>query len=303
MSPCGARGVFPQYFSTIFLIGLFISMKAALWMSGTIFSFCLMAVAARELSAHLSTMQILAFRSLIGLLVVTLIILWSKKTYLFATVRLPLHIGRNLFHFGGQFGWFLGIGLLPLAEVFALEFTVPFWTVLIAALFLNEKITRRKIGAVALGLIGVLVILKPGKEILDLAALIVLAAAIGYAISHSMTKSLSKTEQPLTILFYMCFIQLWLGVALVGTDWVLPNPMEWLWLLAVGLTALTAHYCIANAMKAAEAGVVVTLDFLRLPLIAVFGVVLYEEPFEISLMMGAGLMLAGNLLNLYKPKS
>lgn len=277
-------------------------MKSAFWMTGTIISFCLMAVAARELSESFSTLQVLAFRSLIGLLAVSLIIVVSKKTYLFTTALLPMHIGRNLFHFGGQYGWFIGIGLLPLAEVFALEFTVPIWTVLIAALFLKETITLRKSIAITLGLIGVMVILKPGKDILDASAFIVLAAAVGYAVSHTMTKSLSKTEHPLSILFYMCFIQLVVGVLLVRTNWILPTAMEWVWLLAVGLTALSAHYCIANAMKAAEAGVVVTLDFLRLPLIAIFGVMLYQEAFDVTLMIGAGLMLIGNLINLYKPR-
>ncbi len=184
---------------------------------------------------------------------------------------------RNIFHFVGQYGWFLGLGLLPLAHVFALEFTVPLWTLIIAALFLKEGITIKKTIAVFFGVAGVLVILKPGIEIIEPASLIVLVAAIGYSVSHVTTKSLSNTEDTLTVLFYMCLIQLPIGLLLTIHDWVFPDLKQWLWLGVVGITALTGHYCITNAMKLAEAGIVVTLDFLRLPLIAVAGVIFYNE--------------------------
>ena len=149
---------------------------------------------------------------------------------------------------------------------------------------------------------GVLIILKPGVEIIEPASLIVLIAAIGYSVSHVATKSLSNTEDSLTVLFYMCLIQLPIGLLLTVHDWVIPNMEQWLWLGIVGITALTAHYCITNAMKLADAGIVVTLDFLRLPLIAVVGVIFYNEAFEFAVILGASLMLFGNLINLKSSK-
>ncbi len=267
-------------------------------MTGTIASFCLMAIAARELSGDITVFQILFCRSLLGVIVISAIILFLGKRELFLTTRLLSHAGRNVFHFGGQFGWVFGIGLLPLAEVFALEFTVPVWVALIAALFLKEKLTLRKIMSIALGLIGVIVIVNPGVEIFDSAALVVLAAAVCYAVAHTTNKSLSNTEKPVTILFYMSLIQMPIGLALSFSEWEMPQGLQWVWLLTIGLTALIGHYCLTKAMQTAEVGVVMTLDFLRLPLIAITGVLLYAEAFDIALIAGGVLILAGNLMNI-----
>ncbi len=278
-------------------------MNVVLWMMGGLVSLSLMAIGARELAGQITTFQILFFRSVISLFVITLIIYKSKKIRLFSSKRIQLHIMRNVFHFVGQYGWFLGLGLLPLAHVFALEFTVPMWTLAIASLFLKEGITPRKIIAVLFGVLGVYVILKPGIEIVDSASIIVLIAAIGYSVSHVSTKALSNTEDSLTVLFYMSFIQLPIGFLFTINDWVFPDSNQCFWLSVIGITALTAHYCITNAMKLEEAGIVVTMDFLRLPLIAVVGVIFYSEAFEVAVILGASLMLFGNLINLNPSKN
>ncbi len=278
-------------------------MYAVVWMAGALASFCLMAVGARELSGSMSTFQILFIRSVIGLLVVAGMIWLSGDRQLFRTARPGLQVVRNLFHFGGQYGWFVGIGLLPLAEVFALEFTVPVWTALMAALFLQEKLTPRRMLGIALGLLGVLIIVRPGVEIMNPAAFIVLGAAVGYAVAHSCTKLLSRTEKPLTILFYMCLVQLPMGFLLSVFAWTWPSTAQWAWNLLVGLTALSAHFCMTKAMQRTEVGTVVTLDFLRLPLIAMVGVLFYGESFDMALLIGAACMLLGNLVNLYKPRA
>ncbi|MEZ5528655.1 MAG: DMT family transporter [Porticoccaceae bacterium] len=277
-------------------------MGVVLWMLGALLSLSLMAVGARELSTELNTFQTLFIRSVIGLLIISALVARVGGRPLFATARPGMHIVRNLFHFAGQYGWFVGIGLLPLAEVFALEFTVPFWVAIIAALCLGERLTVRKLLAIALGVAGVLVILRPGVEILEAASLIVLAAAVSFSCAYVATKSLSTTEDPLTVLFYMCLVQMPVSLVLALPHWQLPTePLVWLWLVIVGVTALTAHFCITSAMRRAEAGIVVTLDFLRLPLIGLVGIVFYQEQFEIALLLGALLMLAGNLINVYRP--
>ena len=196
----------------------------------------------------------------------------------------------------------MGIGILPLAEVFALEFTVPIWTLIIAAIFLGEAITTTKSISVFLGLAGVLVIVQPVYAIMHSASLIVLAAAICYAISHTATKSLSSSESAISILFYMCLIQLPIGLLLSLANWSWPIGEQWLWLIVIGFTALSAHYCMTKAMNYAEVTTVVTMDFFRLPLIALVGMFFYAEQFEMSLIVGGGLMLIGNLIRVKPPK-
>jgi len=272
-------------------------MNTVLWMMGTLASFSFMAIAARELSGTIDTFQILFFRSLLGLIIICLLIFAKKDLSLLSTTRLKQHFARNITHFGGQYGWFLGLSLLPLATVFALEFTVPLWTTIIAAIFLKERITAKKACAILLGLVAVAIIVNPGNDIFNYASLIVLAAAIFYALAYVSSKSLTNTEHPMTILFYMCLIQLPLGLVFTLLNWHTPNFIQWAWLLLVGVTALTAHYCITRAMQLSEVSIVVTLDFLRLPLIALVGIVLYAEDFQITIIVGGALMLLGNLIN------
>ena len=269
-------------------------------MIGTLISFSLMAIGARELSGNISTYQVLLVRSVIGLCAVSFLIFASKKKELFSTNRLPLHSMRNIFHFGGQFGWFVGIGLLPLSEVFALEFTVPLWTALLASLFLGESLTLKKMMAIALGLLGVVIIVQPTQGVMSVGAIIVLCAAFCYAVAHTSTKSLASTEAPLTILFYMCLIQLPIGLILSWQTWKAPSALESVWLLLVALSALSAHYCLTKAMKNAEVTLVMILDFFRLPAIAVVGILLYDEPLTPALIIGGVVMLFGNLLATYK---
>lgn len=277
--------------------------RSTLWMIGALTSFCLMAVGARELNGQISVFQILFFRSIVGLLVLFPIILLSKKRGFLFPKRLNLHVVRNLFHFAGQYGWFLGIGLLPLATVFAIEFTVPFWTIIISYLFLKESITVKKIIAVLLGILGVIVIVQPSLEVAHYGSLIVLGAAICYAFSHVATKSLSNTEHPLTIIFMMCLIQAPLGLLLFIEGWTTPVGVEWLWLTIIGLTALSAHYCMTKAMQYAEVTFVVTMDMFRLPLISLIGVLLYSEHFSVALVLGMLLIVAGNSVNIYGKKN
>jgi len=275
-------------------------------MIGALTSFCLMAIGARELNGQIGIFQILFFRSIVGLLVLVPILLLSnassKRGGVLFPKRIELHVVRNLFHFAGQYGWFLGIGLLPLATVFAIEFTVPFWTIIISYLFLKESITVKKVIAVLLGILGVIVIVQPNSEGANYASLIVLGAAICYAFSHVSTKSLSNTESPLTIIFMMCLIQAPLGLFLFIEGWTAPLGIQWLWLIIIGVTALSAHYCMTKAMQHAEVTFVVTMDMFRLPLISIIGVLLYSESFSIALVVGIVLIMAGNSLNIYSKK-
>lgn len=270
---------------------------AAAWMAGALISFSAMAVAVRELSADFGTFQLLAIRSFIGLLVISAIL--TRVGWTQVSVRnIKTHFARNLVHFGGQFGWFYAIALIPLAAVFAIEFTVPLWTMIFAVLLLNERISATRLLAIALGITGVVVILRPGWSVVHPAAFVMLSGAFAYGLSHTLTKKLAEQDTPLCILFYMMMIQLPLGLVPAVFNWVTPAAAQWPWLIVVGITGLSAHYCMVRALSLADASVVVPLDFLRLPLIALVGYALYSERVDEFLVLGAGLIMAGNLINL-----
>jgi drug/metabolite transporter (DMT)-like permease len=266
-------------------------------MSGALASFTIMAIAGRQLAAELTTFQVLFFRSVVGLIVV-LALLHRAGYAQVKTNAFGMHLLRNVAHFGGQYGWFYGIALIPLTEVFAIEFTVPIWTILMAAVTLGERMNRLRAAAVALGFVGVLVILRPGYASISAAALAVLGSAFCYAISHIFTKRMSSHQTPLTILFYMTIVQLPLALLPALARWVWPSPAMWPWVAMVAVSALTAHYCLTRALQLADASVVVPLDFMRLPLIAVIGYFLYREPIDIWVLVGALIVFTGTLLNL-----
>jgi len=129
-------------------------LAAALWMTGAIAAFSAMAIATRQIKGVHDTFEILAFRSMIGFLVVFSAGLSLGQLRRIRTDRLASHVLRNVFHFTGQSLWFYAVTLIPLAQVFALEFTSPLWVILLAPLFLGERLPRRNCWPQALALPG-----------------------------------------------------------------------------------------------------------------------------------------------------
>jgi drug/metabolite transporter (DMT)-like permease len=269
-------------------------------MTGALLSFCLMAVAFRKLAETLSIMEILATRNGLGLTVmVTLLILRPELRPLVRSRRPALTLFRNTIHLGAQYLWAMSVLLLPLATVFALEFSAPAWALLLAVPVLGERLTASRVGAVVLGLIGVLVILRPGLETFRPETLLVLAAAVGFAVTMITTKKLTMTDSTFAIIFWMNVIQL--PLTLVPSDPLFVMKLSLGQLpafAAVGVAGLASHYCLANAFRAGDASVVVPLDFLRIPLIAVIGWWLYGEALDALVFIGAGLIIVGVLWNL-----
>jgi drug/metabolite transporter (DMT)-like permease len=275
--------------------------RVLFWMAGTLLSFSVMAVSIRELAGALSVFEILAIRSSVGLtILIAIVVLTPALRRSIAPRRMGLHLTRNSVHYAAQYAWALSITLLPLATVFALEFTMPAWTTLLAALLLGERLTPSRIGAIVLGLAGVLVIMRPGLETFRPAALLVLGAAFGYAAANVATKKLIISESTFAIIFWMNLMQL--PMALAGSDLAfivrLDDTMA-LPVLGVGLAGVSSHYCLTNAFRAGDASVVVPLDFLRIPLIAVVGRLFYGETFDPYVFLGAALIVSGVLWNLH----
>ena len=271
-----------------------------LWMAGALISFSAAALGVRALSRTLGLFDILTLRSATG--VALLLAAAALRPALLADLdvrRLPLHLARNVIHFAATYGWALALTLLPLATVFALEFTMPVWVALLAVLLLGERMTPSRVACVALGFAGVLVILKPGLEILQPAALIMLVVAAAFAVSVIATKRLTATQSTYAILFWMNLIQLplnWLGSG--PSFWTKIGPEHTLPLAGICLGGLTAHLCLTNAYRHGDATMVVPLDFLRIPLIALVGWRLYGEPLDPFVFLGSALIIAGILWNL-----
>ncbi|THD75183.1 MAG: DMT family transporter [Bradyrhizobium sp.] len=276
--------------------------RAALWMAGWLALMLVVVVAGRETTRELSVFQVMEARSVIGFLLLYPLIRLNGGFAAMKTSRPLQHLGRNLVQYAAQLGWFFALTLIPLGQVVSIEFTMPIWTAILAATFLGERMTIWKISAIVLGVVGVIVIVRPATGEINPGQLIALAAAVGFGISVAMMKSLTRTENTLAIIFWMLVIQAAAGFFPSLYVWRWPSADVWGWLVAIGFCGTFSHYCMARALLHADATVVLPMDFLRVPLTAVAGWLIYSERLDIFTVLGAALILTGNLLNLKPPE-
>ena len=275
-------------------------LRAAIWMIGAILSFSAMAIAGREASLSLDTFEIMMYRSFVGIIVVAAAITVLRRWHMVSTKRLAQHGLRNMAHFTGQNLWFYAVSVIPLAQVFALEFTSPIWVILLAPLLLGEKLTRMRGIAVTLGFIGILIVARPSPATFNIGLACAAGSAIFFALTNIATKRLTRNESIWSIMFWLTTMQLIMGVIFAGWDFdiTLPDAQSLPFILIIGCAGLSAHFCITNALSLAPAALVVPIDFARLPFIALLGWLIYGESVEIWLFVGAALILAGNFINI-----
>lgn len=269
--------------------------KAALWMSGAIFSFTAMAIAAREISQTHDSFEIMAARSIIGLLLVLGFGLLSGQLARISTQRLSGHFWRNLVHFTAQNLWFWSLTVIPLAQVFALEFTSPIWVILLSPLFLGERLTRAKAFAAGLGFAGILIVARPDLTNLSPGVLAAAGSALGFAATSILTKRLTRGEAIITILFWLTAFQAIFGLLAAGHDgqvaW--PTAQTLPWLVLIGICGVLAHLSLTTALTLAPASFVMPIDFVRLPLIAVVGALAYGEAIDPFVLGGGAVIFLG----------
>ncbi len=280
---------------------------AVIWMVGAIVSFTAMAVAGRAAARGVDALQIAVWRTFVGVAILIVIVVARGIPFGSLVSKRPdLQIVRNLIHFTAQFCWLYALTRMTLAELTTLEFTAPLWVALLAPFLLGERLTALRLGAVVLGFIGVLIVVRPGVISLSEGAPFALTAALGYALSMITTKRLLHGDSALTILLWMQGLQVLIGLAivlagpLIGYDQglVVPDAVTFAWIAVIGVLGLTAHYALTTAFTYGDTIIVAPLDFLRLPLIAVVGIMLYAEPLDFWVLGGGLVVVLANLLNI-----
>ncbi|WP_297771652.1 DMT family transporter [uncultured Roseovarius sp.] len=276
-------------------------LRAGLWMLGAVVSFSSMAVAGRAVSFELDTFEIMMYRSIVGFVLVLTVARLTGHSRSITTRSPGLHLIRNISHFTGQNLWFYAITMIPLAQVFALEFTSPLWVLVLSPLILGERMTKVRALAAIIGFTGILIVARPSPDTINAGTLAAAAAAIGFAGSILATKRLTRTETLTCILFWMTGTQIVFGLVCAGIDGdiALPSPASAPWLIVIGCAGLMAHVCLTTALSIAPATVITPVDFLRLPLIAVIGLMVYGEAIDALTLIGAAVIFGANYLNLW----
>lgn len=274
--------------------------KAALWMLGAIASFSTMAVAGRKVGAELDTFELMTYRSFISIALVLLIGGLAGTLSQINTRDMKLHAARNLSHFAGQNMWFAAITMIPLAQVVALEFTSPIWIAVLAPVFLAERLTQLRILVALMGFVGVLIVARPDFSNPELGTILAAGSAIGFAGSAIFTKILTRSHSTTCILFWLATMQAVFGLVCAGWngDIAWPSAAVWPWVVLVSFTGLGAHYCLTTALGLAPAVTVMPLDFARLPVVAILGMALFDEPLQLWVFVGAAIIFGANYLNI-----
>jgi len=272
----------------------------AFWMTCTLVSFSVAAMSVRALASVISVFEIMTIRSASAIAVLLVVIALHPQLWrAVAPRRMMLQVPRNAVQFVGQITWMKAVTLLPFDTVFSLEFTMPAWVALLAALCLGEKLTVSRMVTVALCFVGVLVIMQPGLESFQPASLLALGAALSFAISVVITKKLTGTESTLAITFWMNVMQFPVNIALSDPGFIFRlDGSLILPVLGIAISGLAAQFCFTNAFRHGDVTIVVPLDFIRVPLMAVVGWSFYGEALSPAVFVGATLIGTGVICGL-----
>lgn len=267
--------------------------RAALLMLGSTLFFGLMAVVIKLASETLHTFEIAFFRNFFGL-AAALPLLFRHGTSLLKTDQLPRYFFRCVIGVLSMFCGFWAIGHLPLAQAVSLSYSTPLFVTIAAVWFLHEQVRARRWIAVALGFIGVLVIVRPGSADFTAGTLVALSAAVLSGLVSVLIKQLSRTEPADRIVFYTTalWVPLSLGPALFVWEW--PHGIAWLWVIAAGVLGTGGHMLWTRALKLGDVSALTPISFMQLPVVALFGFLLFDEGLDRWTVIGAAIIFGAN---------
>lgn len=198
---------------------------------------------------------------------------------------------RGAVHTVAVITWFYAMAHIPMAEVTALNYLNPVLVTLGAALFLGEKIAKRRIIAIGVALVGALIILRPGLREVELGHLAMLCTALGFAVGYLIAKQLSD-EMPATIVVTMLSLSVTVGMApFAAAVWVPPQMSDVLLLLCTAFFATIGHYSMTRAFAAAPLSVTQPVTFLQLIWSACIGALFFGEPADMFVLLGGAVII------------
>ncbi|WP_414539315.1 DMT family transporter [Stenotrophomonas forensis] len=268
-------------------------MRAALLMLGSTMAFGLMAVAIRYATRYVPPQEVAFFRNAFGLLALLPMLLRPGHAPL-KTQQLPRYFLRSAIGLGSMLCAFWALGHLPLAQAVSLSYSTPLFVTIAAVLWLGETVRVRRWAAVVVGFIGVLVIVRPGTAGFTAGSLVAVAAALLSSLVAIQIKQLTRVDSADTVVLYTYVF--WVPLSLVPAlfVWVWPTGTAWLWLLATGVLGTIGQLLWTRALRLGEVSALTPISFLQLPLVTLFGWLLFNESVDRWTITGAGIILAAN---------
>lgn len=268
-------------------------MRAALLMFASTMAFGIMAVCIRLATAHVPTQEVAFFRNAFGLLALLPMLLRPGRTTL-RTNQLPRYFMRSAIGLGSMLCGFWAVGHLPLSQAISLSYSTPLFVTIAAVLWLGEVVRARRWAAVICGFIGVLIIVRPWHAGFEPGTLIAVLAAVLSALVAIQIKQLTRIDGADTVVFYTYVF--WVPMSLVPAlfVWVWPAGIAWLWLAATGVFGTLGQLLWTRALRLGEVSALTPISFMQLPLVAIFGWLLFDETLDRWTVLGAAIILGSN---------
>lgn len=267
---------------------------AALWMVVFCATMASLSGMIRYLADDLPALEMVFFRNFFGWVAILPFVLHAG-VHILKTRRIKMHGIRAVFGTAAMSCWFLGVTLIPLSEATALSFSVPLFTTLGAALVLGETVRVHRWMALAVGFAGTLIIIRPGLQVVDTGALVVLASSVFISCAVLSVKHLSSSEHPVAIVFYMGLLMTPLSAIGASAVWVWPEPEHYFWLVSMGVVASMGQLAMARAMKAADASVSMPYSFTHMLFAALIGYIFFGDVADVWTWVGAVIIFTSTL--------
>ncbi len=238
--------------------------------------------------------EIAFFRSAFGFATVAAWVLWHARAWPRSAMFGSLSMS-GVFHAIAMLTFFYGVSVMPLSDSAALGFTAPLFGTIGAALFLGEKVQARRWIAIAIGFIGVIIVLRPGTVPFSLGAALVLISTVAFAGVTVLVKKMSASERTTTVVFYQSLFVSILTIPPAIAFWATPPVVTFLLLVALGVLSTLGWLCFTRAFALADASAILPLEFTRLPFIAVLGYALFGEIPDRWVWIGAAVIFGSTL--------
>ncbi|HJO68288.1 MAG TPA: DMT family transporter [Rhodospirillales bacterium] len=245
----------------------------------------------RWLSSDIHPFEMVFFRTVFGVLVFAPLFVRHGLEPL-RTQRLGLQLLRGALHVVFMMSLFTALTLIPLAKVSALNFTAPLMGTVLAVLFLGESLRARRVGALAVGFAGTLVILRPGVIAVEPGAMLVLVAASAFAASIIVIKIMSRTETTVSMTLYQSLFSLPIVTIATVPFWTTPSPAQLAVLVLLGPLGTIAHMSFAHAFKHADVSAVTPVEFTKLIFASFLGYMFFAEVPEVWTWVGGAMIFS-----------
>lgn len=255
----------------------------------------------RHLSSDIHPLVLVFFRTFFGMILILPVLLRTRLPSL-RSGRYPLYFLRGLLNITSVIGAFFAVSLIPLADAVAFSYIAPIFATVLAVFLLKEKIGRHRILAILIAFVGVLVLVRPGFQTINMGILAALGSAACFAATVICVKLLTRHDPPTIVSLMGFFIGLPISFIAALFYWQWPAGEQWIYIILMGIFSAGAHVCLARALSKAHLSAIMPIDFSRIVFAAIMGITLFGDPLDGLILLGGGIIMASVVYASYRER-